>query len=115
MKFDTVKTLLAIAIALLLAFVCEIIAPESGGRNWISLGVGFVSMFAVILPAMGITFANAQREVSLKIFSWMSAMSVILANVIFSCFEYKVDIYLVVVLFLVVVGWSIIYSLFRAK
>ena len=115
MKVDIVKTLLAVAIAGLLAFVCEIIAPETGSRNWISLGMGFASIFSLVFPAMGIRYANVPRGVSIRLVSWLGAISVIIANASFACFEYRVDVYLVVVLFMVVLGWSLIYSFSRAK
>ena len=37
------------------------------------------------------------------------------ANIIFSSFEYKVDIYIVVDLLLVIIAWGIIYGMYRAK
>lgn len=115
MKFDIVKTLIALAIALLLGFVCEIIAPEAEGRNWISLGVGAVSIFSVLLPAMGLRYENAPRGASIKMFAWMMTVALVITNVVFSCFEYKVENYLVVVLLLVVISWGIFYGMYSAK
>ena len=115
MKIDGVKFILALAIAVLLGFVCEIIAPETESRNWISLAVGFVSIASVIIPAMGLKYANANRGVNIKVFSWIMFLAIAAANIIFSCFEYKVDIYIAVVLLLAVVGWGIIYAIFSAK
>ena len=51
MKIDGIKIILALAIAVLLGFVCEIIAPETESRNWISLAIGFLSIASVIIPA----------------------------------------------------------------
>ena len=115
MKIDGVKFILALAIAVLLGFVCEIIAPETESRNWISLAVGFVSIASVIIPAMGLKYPNANRGVNIKVFSWIMVVAIAAANIIFSCFEYKVDIYIVVVLLLAVLGWGIIYAIFSAK
>ena len=63
MKFNTVKTIIALAIALLLGFVCEILAPETDSRNWISLVVGFVSIASTLVPAMGIRYHRDYREI----------------------------------------------------
>ncbi len=115
MKIDGVKMALALAIAVLLGFVCEIIAPETESRNWISMGVGFVSIASVILPAMGIRYTNGKRGVSIKVFSWIMTSVIALANIIFACFEYKKDIYIAVALLLAVIAWGIIYSIYRAK
>lgn len=115
MKTDTVKLIIALALALALGFICEIIAPKTGGRNWISLAVGTVSIFAALLPAMGLQFENAKRGVSIKVFAWIMALALIIANIAFSCFEYKIDIYIAVCLLLSIVCWAVVYSLFRAK
>ena len=115
MKIDGVKFILALAIAVLLGFVCEIIAPETESRNWISLAVGFVSIASVIIPAMGLKYANANRGVNIKVFSWIMVVAIAAANIIFSCFEYKIDIYMVVVLLLAVIAWGIIYGMYSAK
>lgn len=115
MKFNTVKTIIALAIALLLGFVCEILAPETDSRNWISLVVGFVSIASTIVPATGIRYHNPQRGVSVKVFSWIMVVAITLANIIFSCFEYKIDAYVVIILLLAVISWGIIYGLYSAK
>lgn len=115
MKFETVKTILSIAIALLLGFVCEIIAPETEARNWISFGVGFVSILSVLLPAMGIQYKDVRRGVSIKVFAWIMTIVLVAANIVFACYEYKIDIYIAVVLLLAVIAWGIIYGLYRTK
>ena len=113
MKIETIKMILSIAIALLLGFVCEIIAPEIEARNWISLGVGFVSIFAMLLPAMGIQYAEVRRGVSIKVFAWIMFLILVAANIVFACYEYKIDIYIAVTLLLAVIAWGIIYGLYR--
>ena len=115
MKIDGIKFILALAIAILLGLVCEIIAPETESRNWISLAIGFVSIASVIIPAMGLKYANANRGVNIKVFSWIMVVAIAAANIIFSCFEYKVDIYIVFVLLLAVIAWGVIYGMFSAK
>lgn len=115
MKVNGIKFVIALALSLLLGFVCEVIAPEVGNRNWISLAIGFISIASMVIPAMGLKYDNAKRGVSIKVFSWIMAIVVIATNIIFSCFEYKVDIYIVIALLLTVIGWGIIYGLFSAK
>ena len=115
MKLDTVKALIAFALSLLLGFVCEIIAPEAESRNWISLAIGAVSIFAVLLPAMGLQYTNAPRGASIKLYAWLMTVVIVITNIAFSCFEYKFDVYLVVVLLTVVISWGIIYGMYSAK
>ena len=42
-------------------------------------------------------------------------VAITLANIIFSCFEYKIDAYVVIILLLAVISWGIIYGLYSAK
>lgn len=115
MKINTVKFLFAIALGLILGFVCEIIAPEVESRNWISFAVASVSICAVFIPAFGLTYDNAKRGVSIKVLAWIVSIALIASNIIFSCFEYKVDIYIAINLLIAVLGWIAIYGVFSAK
>ena len=115
MKINTVKFIFAIAIAILLGFICEIIAPETDGKNWISFAVGAVTIAAGLIPAVGLAYQNAKRAVSIKVFAWILSIVLIASNVIFACCEYKIDVYIAINLLVAVAGWVIIYGLFSAK
>ena len=115
MKLNAIKTLLAAALSLALAFICEIIAPEIDGRNWISLGICFVTAFALLLPAMGISYENSRKGVSLKVFAWIAAVTLLVTNVVFSSTMYRIDVYIGVSLLLSVMAWVILYGIFSAK
>lgn len=115
MKLDTVKALIAFVLALLLGFVCEIIAPEAESRNWISLSVSSVGILSVLLPAMGIKFSNPIRGASIRLFAWMMTVFMVITNIAFACFEYRIDVYLVVILLLAVIAWGVIYGMSSAK
>lgn len=115
MKLNIVKTIIAVAIALLLAFICEIIAPVTDSRNWISMGIAFVTIVAMLIPAMGIEFANPRRGANIKVLSWVFALGILVTNIVFACFEYRVDVYFVVVALIAVIGWGLISALNRAK
>ena len=114
MKIDRVKFILSLAIALLLGFVCEIIAPEANGRNWISLVIGFISIASVIVPAMGLKYINSNRGVNIKTASWIWVVVLALANIVFSCFEYWIETYIVIIVLLAIIAWGIIYGIFSA-
>ena len=115
MKLNGVKTIIAVALALLLGFICEIIAPTTDYRNWISLGVAFVTISAMLIPAIGIKFENPRRGANIKVLSWVFAIGILVANIVFACFEYRIDVYIVVVALIAVIGWGLIYALFSAK
>ena len=63
------------ALALLIGFVCEVIASEEGGRNWIALCVASASIASGLVPAFGLTFENARRGVSIKITAWLLSIA----------------------------------------
>lgn len=115
MKLNTVKFFLAIALALIFGFLCEIIAPEVDGRNWISLAVASVSVFAGLLPAMGLTYSDEKRGVSIKLIAYLLSIVLVASNIIFSCFEYKIEAYIVVTILLSLVGWTAIYGTYSLK
>lgn len=115
MKIDTVKLILAIALALVLGFVCEIIAPETEGRNWISLAVGSISIASVLIPAMGLKYENARRGVSIRVLSWIMAVLLVADNMLFSSHEYKIDAYIAVTLLIAIISWVVIYAMYSAK
>ena len=115
MKINTVKFIFAIAIAILLGFICEIIAPEVDGKNWISFAVGTVTIAAGLIPAIGLIYQNAMRAVSIKVFAWIMSIALIASNIIFACFDYKADLYIAINLLIAVLGWVIIYALCGGK
>ena len=115
MKLNTVKAIIALLLALLLGLVCEIIAPETDSRNWISFGVASLTIVSMLLPAMGIKFNNPRCGANIKVLSWIFTLVVLIANIVFACIECRVDVYIVVVALMAVVGWGLIYAIYSAK
>jgi hypothetical protein len=115
MKINTVKFILAMAISILLGFICEILAPETDGKNWISFGIAFATIAAAVIPAMGLNYKNDRRAVSIKTFSWLLSIVLMISNIVFSCFDYQIDVYIAINCLIAVIGWVIIYGLFSAK
>ena len=113
MKIEPVKSVFALGIALIVGFLCEILAPEVGDRNWISFVVATVSMLSMLFPAIGVSYANVRRGANVKVTAWIMAIALLIANVLFSFFEYKVDIYIIVCLAMMAVGGLISYSLVK--
>jgi len=115
MKVDITKALFVLGIALVIGFFCKIIAPEVGGRNWISFAVASVSMSIMLFVAIGVSYENARRGANAKVVAWLFALALLVANIVFSCFEYKIDIYIVACLILILLGGLILYSIIKAK
>ena len=53
-------------------------------------------MAAGLVPAVGLVYHNSKRGVSVKVLSWMLTLILIVSNITFSCFDYKVDRYIAV-------------------
>ena len=115
MKINTVKFIFAIALALILGFVCETIATDAGGRNWITLAVASITMCSGLIPAFGLNYDNAKRGLSIRVLAWMTSGVLLTSNVIFSLFEYKIDLYIAINLLICVIGWIAVYGLFSSK
>ncbi len=115
MKTNGVKFILAIAIAVLIGFLSEIIAVEEDGRNWIAFGITALTVAAGMIPAMGLQFESTHRGVSIKVAAWLLTIVLIISNFIFASTHFKIDVYIAVNLLIATLGWVIIYSLHKAK
>ena len=115
MKFEKIKSILAVLLSMALGFIFEVIAPETGWRNLISFGVGTISVSLLLVPALGIMYSDTRRTVSIKVYAWIMAMILILANLIFACFEYMIDVYVAIILLLAILGILGVYTLSKTK
>jgi hypothetical protein len=115
MKIEKIKSVLVIALSLVIGLLLEIIAPEIGGRNLISFGMGTVSIAFMLFPALGIVYDDTKRGVSIKVFAWIMFAILLLTNVIFACFKYEIDVYITLTLLMTIVGILGIYILLRSK
>lgn len=115
METDKVKLLFAVGIALVIGFICEILAPEEGGRNWVSLAVTALTLFVALALSIAVKYDNKHRGVSIKVLAWFFTLALVLCNVIFSCFTYNIDVYIAVTLLLTLVDGLIVYALVKLK
>lgn len=113
METDKVKLLFAVGIALVIGFICEILAPEEGGRNWVSLVVTALTLFVALALSIAVKYDNKHRGVSIKVLAWFFTLALVLCNVIFSCFTYKIDVYIAVTLLLMLVDGLALYALIK--
>ncbi len=115
MKINKVKLIFAILLSILGGFVFEIIATPEGFRNWISLGVGFISLLIGLVPAIAIDFENRRRAVSIKVFAWLLVSILFVCNVLFAFFAYRIDVYIVTSLSIAILGCFIVYAITKLK
>lgn len=115
MKIDKIKSVLAIALSLVFGLMFEIIAPEIGVRNWISFGVGSITLVLTLLPALGFIYEDTNRGVLIKLFSWIMFVIILILNLIFACIKYNIKLYVTLSLLLIIIGLLGIHTLSSSK
>lgn len=111
MKVNVVKLVISVFIALLMGLICYEIAQVDGHRNWISFGVTTISLAVFLILAMGINYNSGNRTVNIKLASWVGFVITLIANVIFSCCNYNVVVYIATVGLLTLLLFTMSYSL----
>ena len=115
MKLNNAMLLFAIAIGIIVGFICRIAAPEEGGREWISLIVTAITVGGAMIAAIAVDYENKGRGISMKVLGWVMALLLVASNFIFSCFTYNIDAYIAVNLLILVLGWLAVYGMTRLK
>ena len=115
MKANFVKIIIAILISLLVSIINYYVAPVEEYRNWISLGVSFLTIASLLICAIGIDYHSGQRTVNIKIVSILGVLFAIIGNVVFSNFMYPIIIYVAVMGIVSLLFILLIYSLIPKK
>ena len=115
MKLNNAMLLFAMAIGIIFGFICRIVAPEEGGREWISLIVTAITVCGAMIAAIATDYENKGRGISMKVLGWVMALLLVASNYIFSCFTYNIDAYIAINSFILVLGWLAIYGMGRLK
>lgn len=114
MKVDITKTLLSVAICVLLGYMCYLIAPHASNQHIISWIVCSISMVLALVPAMGLQFpGNENRAFSAKVFLWVASAVLLITNVVFAFFEYNVGTLILVVGLELAISAYIAYSIMK--
>ena len=113
MKFNVVKTIIAIAASLLIAYAMY--AYDKSGNGWLLPIVTFIESAVLLTCALGIKFEWLRTMANIKIASWGFFMICLVMNVIFSGKPFSVPAFIISngAVFLVVS--LIIYSLTKAN
>lgn len=115
MKLNNTMLLFAVAIGIIVGFICRIAAPEEGGREWISLIVTAITVGGAMIAAIVVDYENKGRGISMKVLGWVMALLLMASNFIFSCFTYNIDAYIAINLLILILGWLAIYGIRRLK
>lgn len=110
MKFDLVKSLLAVALSAVLALICYKLGMEEGSRNWIAFIFTFFGAVVLLLPALGMDWsAYGGRGITVKVFAWVALVLQFVTDLLFSIFEFDTGWFAIVVSLELIVSVIIIY------
>ena len=113
MKFNIIKTIIAFSISLLLGLLCYVIAKDVDHRNIISLSIATLTIFACFASAFAIDYNCGNRNVNIKVATWILSIIVVITNFIFSCFMYNIIVYIVIALLLTCINVLLVSSLYK--
>ena len=94
MKANVIKIVIAVVLAMLLGIINYTIASDSDYRNWISFGVTTMTMALLLILTMGIDYNCGYRTTNIKLVATIGTLIVLIGNIVFSCFDYVIPIYI---------------------
>ncbi len=113
MKINLVKTVIAIAISLLIAF--GFFSFYKGENKFLLSSGSFIFLMLTLIMAVGIKFELSRTNTNLKVVSGIFFVIALISNIAFSFSKFSVPIYIIVNGILLLVFVFIAYSIFKAK
>lgn len=95
MKIDSIKSLIAIAISVLLAYACYEIC-EFERVQWVVTIGAFLTIVLPTLLAIGVTVKAERSAIVLSILSWVMLLIEIGINGVFVFFDFSIPVYIIV-------------------
>lgn len=111
MKLNVIKSIIAIALALLIGIITYSIAPEIDNRKWIAFGITAITTAISLVLAMGINYNCGYRTANIKVVTILGALVVLVGNIAFSCFTYNILIYIAVIGIITLLFFLLTYNL----
>jgi hypothetical protein len=114
MKINFVKSFLGFGIGVLIGLLCFAIAKEEPYK-WVSLIIAAATNSLSLVAAIGYEYNCGARNVNIKVTAWLGALIVIVANIIFSCFEYNILVYITIMLLITLMLVAGLYGLHKPE
>lgn len=114
MKISIVKSTIGFVISVLIGLLCFSIAQEMP-YNWVSLVVATITNSICLVAAIGCNYNCGARNVNIKVVAWIGTLVVIVSNLIFSCVEYNILVYITIILLITVILVSSLYGLYKPE
>ena len=113
MKFNVVKTIIAIVASLLVAYAMY--SWDKSDNGWLLPIVAFVESGVLLTCALGIKFEWLRSMANIKITSWVFFIICLVMNSIFSSRVFSVPAFVISNGAIVLVAFLLIYSLAKAN
>ena len=95
MKIDAIRTLIAVAISVLLAYACYEICDYERVRWAITIGA-FLTIVIPSILSMGVATKESRTSLMLAILSWVGLILEIAVNFTFVFFDFSIPSYVIV-------------------
>lgn len=113
MKLDVVKTVIAVALSLLVAY--GMYAFDASEHGWLLPGVTFVEMLLFLITALGLKIEWLRTMANIKIVAWVFFLIGLIANIIFSRFNFDVAAFILTNGCVSLIFALLVYSLAKAN
>lgn len=113
MKFNVVKTIIALAASLLVAYAMY--AWDKSGNGWFLPVVAFIESGLLLTCALGIKFEWLRSMANIKITSWIFFIICVVMNVIFAGKPFSIPNFIISNGTVLLIASLIIYSLAKAN
>ena len=113
MRFNVVKTIIAVVASLLIAY--GMYAYDKSGNGWLLPIITFVESAVLLTCALGIKFEWLRTMVNIKITSWIFFAICLIMNIIFTGRAFSVPAFIIANGTVALVAILLIYSLAKAN
>ncbi len=113
MKFDIVKTIVAIAVASLAAY--GLYTWNIAENKWLLPVVSFIEISLFMVSAIGIKVEWVRSMANIKIVSWLFVVVGLIMNIIFSKTDFSIPAFIISNGGIILLFVILIYSLLRAN
>lgn len=94
MKLDGIKSVIAIAVCVLLAYACF----EICGHERVQWVIAIGSFLTLVIPsffALGVSTQQERSSMMLKVLSWVVFVMEVISNIVFAFFDFSIPFYII--------------------
>ena len=95
MKFDIVKSIIAVAMSALLAYACYEICNHEHIQWVIAVGA-FITLAVPMTAALGVSVQQERGTIVLKTLSWVILLAELITNGIFAFIDFSIPAYVII-------------------